>query len=295
MTEMSDFQVAAEMADELGEGPVADLADRSLRWVDIVRGLWHRLDVESGEVTSVQLEMSLTGFAPANDGGFIGAFESGIARFDQAGKISEWLHRPESDLQDNRFNDAGTDPAGRFVAGTMNKNADSATAALYSVHRDGRLERQLDGITISNTVAFSPDGSVFYTADSALGELKAYRYDPEAGQVGALIPSFRTAADLPGLPDGSAVDVEGFLWNARWGGGCVVRLAPDGSTDRIVPLPVQQPTSCAFLGSRLFVTSARVGLEADALADAPLSGALFSVETGVEGLPRPAFGAYYGT
>ena len=117
---MSEVEAVAHTRDVLGEGPVFDQADGSLRWVDIGRKLWHRLDLATTEVTSITLGHALTGFAPTDSSLYIGAFAEGVALLDRNGQRHEWLHRPEANLPDNRLNDAGTDPRGRFVLGSMN-------------------------------------------------------------------------------------------------------------------------------------------------------------------------------
>jgi len=210
---MTVFDVAATQ-DVLGECPVHDAEDGSLRWVNIGRSLWHRLDLKTGIVTSQVVDPALTAFAPTQDGDYLGAYVSGIARLDRWGQRDEWLAQPEAELISNRFNDAGTDPVGRFIAGTMNMADGGSTGALYSLSGSGLKILQRD-IGIANTIAFSPDGSRFYSADSAKGELAAYDYDPTTGQMGARIASFCPDPDLPGTPDGSAMDAEGCLWNAR--------------------------------------------------------------------------------
>ena len=103
---------------------------------------------------------------------------------------------------------------------------------------------------------------------------------------------FAHTAGAPATPDGSAVDAQGYLWNAQWGGWRLVRYAPDGQMDRIVPMPVEQPSSCAFGGpdmTTLFVTSAWDDLPVEARAGQPLAGGLFAIETGIKGLALPLF------
>lgn len=147
------------------------------------------------------------------------------------------------------------------------------------------------GIGIPNAIAFSPDGRTMYFADTQNGCIERAEYDQATGEVGAW--RLHVAADaVPGRPDGAAVDAAGYLWNARYGGGCVARFAPDGRLDRMVPLPVSQPTSCAFGGpalATLFVTTARQRLSASVLAAQELAGSLLAFEPGVAGLPEPAF------
>ena len=146
-------------------------------------------------------------------------------------------------------------------------------------------------ISIPNTLACSPDGRTFYYADSIKRALYACDLDPRTGAIGPPRPFAHTHGE-PGVPDGTAVDADGYLWNAQWGGWRIVRYAPDGRIDRIVEMPVAQPTSCAFGGPdlrTLYVTSARDELSDAELAGQPLAGGLFAFEPGVVGLALPHF------
>ena len=280
--------VAAECRDILGECPVHDEADASLRWVDIGRSFWHRLDLASGQVTTLAVEPALTAFAPTDAGDYIGAFTAGLARLDHLGCRGAWIAQPEAGVATNRFNDAGTDPVGRLIAGTMNMQDGSGTGALYSLTGE-KVSLLRSGIGIANTIAFSPDGRRIYTADSAKGELAAFAYDLGTGRIGPRIDGFRPDPQLPGLPDGSTVDVEGCLWNARWEGGCVVRLAPDGTTMDVVELPVRLPTSCCLVGNSLYVTTSTWGFAAADFGAQPWAGHLLRIEVEVPGMPRRRF------
>jgi len=288
---MFECRLIADTKDELGEGPVFVPGENALRWVDIFGKRWHRHDLGTGALHTIALTEGLTAFAPRRSGGFVGAFESGFAFLSADAREISWLHRPETALPDNRLNDGGTDPRGRFLAGSMNKVGGGPTGTLYRLDTDCRLDMLRTGIGISNTIAFSPDGRVLYFADTAANDLGAYDYDPESGTLGAR-RKFAVPADLPGFPDGSAVDSEGYLWNARWDGWCLVRFAPEGRVDRIVELPVQRPTCCAFGppgSTTLYVTSAAFDLKPDELAKQPWAGGLLALEVGVTGLPRPPF------
>jgi L-arabinonolactonase len=288
---MFEARLIADTKDQLGEGPVYVAGENALRWVDIFGKRWHRYDLGSGDLRTIDLAEGLTAFAPRKAGGFVGTFESGFAFLSEDAKMISWLHRPETKLTDNRLNDGGTDPRGRFLAGSMNKIGGGPTGTLYRLDAEGRLDMLRTGIGISNTIAFSPDGRTLYFADTAANDLGAYEYDPESGTLGAR-RKFTVPADVPGFPDGSAVDSEGYLWNARWDGWCLVRFAPDGRVDRIVKLPVQRPTCCAFGppgSTTLYVTCAAFDLKPDELAQQPWAGGLLAVEVGVTGLPRAAF------
>jgi sugar lactone lactonase YvrE len=158
---------------------------------------------------------------------------------------------------------------------------------------DGRgAPRFLFGdILISNSIAFSPDGRRMYFADTPLKKIFVFDYDLEKGAVSNR-RLFAEVGPEGGYPDGSAVDAEGYLWNAEWGGARVVRYSPDGRIDRVIPLPCSQITCCAFGGddlATLYITSARDGLDEAARAAQPHAGALFCVSPGVAGLADTPF------
>jgi sugar lactone lactonase YvrE len=146
----------------------------------------------------------------------------------------------------------------------------------------------LTGILIPNTISVSPNGKRLYMADSRLQTLFAH----DTADL-SKIEEFAHTRGAPATPDGSAVDAQGYLWNAQWDGWRIVRYAPDGRIERTIQMPVQRPTSCAFGGpdlTTLYVTSARDGLTMDAAQRQPLAGGLFALETGVRGLALPLFG-----
>ena len=288
------IDVAVRRRDVLGEGPLYLTEKNSFCWVDIGSNKWCQLDLSSGDVRETQFESALTGFAASSDNTFVGAFADGIAGFGQDGTRGPWLHQPEAHLPDNRFNDAGVDPSGRFIAGTMNMTGSAANGALYALETTGELRQIRGGVGIANTIVFSRDSDLFYTADTSTGTLAAYHYDPETGTMGEQFTGFATPEDLPGAPDGSALDCEGFLWNARWGGSCLVRLAPDGSLDQKIDLPVSNPTSCAFVGDNLFVTTSTWDFTAEDLEREPLAGSVLRIELGLEGAPIGRFGGLDG-
>jgi sugar lactone lactonase YvrE len=192
---------------------------------------------------------------------------------------------------DDRTNDARCDRQGRLWFTRMRDFGRASTGGLYRLDVSADPIELISGVTIPNAICFSPDGRRFYFADTPKESLDAFEI-AEAGvsfrRLGAVIPP----GLVPGRPDGATVDSEGYVWNARFGGGCVVRSAPDGSSHVVYPLPVSRPTSCSFGGDRLdrlYITTARQGLDAAALAAEPLAGALLAIDPGVRGLAEPAF------
>jgi sugar lactone lactonase YvrE len=163
--------------------------------------------------------------------------------------------------------------------------------SLYRLDPDGGVTRMDEGFQVSNGLGWSPDNRHFYFTDSGQKRIYVYDFDLDRG----LVANRRTFVQLPdgvGSPDGLAVDAEGFVWSAHWDGWCITRYDPDGKVDRVFNLPVPRPTSCAFGGpdlTTLFVTSARIRLSARQLAEAPLSGSVFAIQTGVRGLPDTPF------
>jgi sugar lactone lactonase YvrE len=158
---------------------------------------------------------------------------------------------------------------------------------LFSLDAAGHAVSHRRGLGIGNTVAWSPDGRYLYTADTLADAICRFEMNADGALDGERLWFQGESEEKFGLPDGSAMDAEGYLWNCRHGGGCVLRLSPDGIVDRVVKLPLKNPTTCVFggaEGSTLFVTSAAIGDEQN-----PLAGGLFAIETKVHGLPANRF------
>jgi sugar lactone lactonase YvrE len=276
----------------LGESPIWSVADEALYWVDIQAPAIHRLRPSSGEVDTWRLAEKVGSIALRRRGGLLAATESGFHFFDPATGRLQQIMDPERHMPENRMNDGRCDRAGRFWAGTMNESSHEPVGALYCLEPNLTVRRIETGISIPNSLAWSPDDRVMYFADSARRRIWAYDFDVAHGVMWNR-RIFVDAADHPGVPDGSTVDAEGCLWNAEHGGSRVCRYTPAGRLDRVLDLPVTQPTCCAFGGPRLetlYITTAREGLGPEKLAQQPLAGAVFALQPGVSGLPEPAFG-----
>lgn len=275
----------------LGEGPVWDLEERALYWVDIKAPAVHRITPSTGERRTWPMPEAIGAIARRKGAGFIATFKSGFALVDLDHGRIEHLGHPEPERPDNRFNDGKCDPAGRFWAGTMDDNEREPTGWLYRFDPD-RTWRRLDGPYVcTNGPAFSPDGRTLYHTDTVGREIHAF----DLAADGALTRKRRFVkfAEDDGYPDGMTVDAEGHLWVCHWGGWCVTRFTPDGKRERAIRLPVAQVTSCAFGGpdlGTLFITTAAIGLAPEALARQPLAGGLFAVQPGPGGLPPATYG-----
>ena len=275
----------------LGEGAVWDARDRALYWVDIRAPALHRFEPVSGTTHTWPMPEVIGSFALREAGGALVALRSGLHLFDFASGGLELACAPEPDRTENRLNDGRCDRRGRFWVGSMHDRGGAPTGALYRIDPDRTSRRVLDGITVPNSLGWSPDGRVMYFTDTPSRAILAYDFDLDAGMPGP--PRlFARVPDDAGYPDGATVDAEGFLWSAHWDGWRVTRYAPDGRVDRVIELPVQRPTCCAFGGEGLdvlYVTSARTGLGPEDLARGPLAGGLFAVDAGVRGVAEPHY------
>lgn len=284
-------ELLVDSRDVLGEGPVWDAARGVLWWLDIKGRRLHRLDPASGETSETALPVLASSVAPRRDGSLVMAAQEGLGVWHVEESRFERREEVEPDRPWNRANDGNVDVHGRYWFGTMDDAIERSTGAVYRLDADWTCTRMLDGIGISNTLVCSPNGRVLYVADTLEGLIRAYEMDPANGELG---PN-RIFVDARGEswgPDGSAIDEDGFVWNAQWGAGRVVRYAPDGRPDRVIEVPVSQPSSCAFGGpglDTLFITTARQDLTDAQLSDQPLAGGLFACKPGVRGLPLPPF------
>jgi L-arabinonolactonase len=288
---MTNIKVALGCKALLGESPIWSEAEQALYWVDIRGFAIRRFDPATGEDRAWRVPEEVGSIGFRAKGGFVAALRSGFAFFDPQTGALERLHNPIAGTRDLRFNDGRCDRKGRFWAGTVQEKRVAGLAALYRFDPDRRCTRMAEGITVANGTAWSPDDRTMYFADSWTREIYAYDFDLSTGTIANRRTFARFAAD-EGIPDGATVDRDGYLWIAHFDGWRVTRFAPDGRVDRIIPMPVPRPTSCAFGGADLdvlYVTSASFNLSAETLVNAPLSGAIFKLDPGTRGLPEPAF------
>lgn len=284
---MTDVRILRDARAILGEGAVWDPRDGVLWWVDIHGRALHRTDPENG-LRDARWDL---GAEPGclsllHDGTLLIAMRGRVARFDPRTGVTTTLMPVEAARPDHRCNDGRAGPDGAFWFGTMRDGG--ATGALYRMTADGALDPVHHGIAVPNALCWSPDGRTLYRADSADRCILAHPFDPTTGATGPARTFFDLRAlDLPdgSVPDGATTDAEGRIWVAIWDGACVLALTPDGRVERRLHLPVRRPTCPAFGGpglTTLFITSARIGLEASSGHD----GALLAVEVGARGLPE---------
>ena len=289
----SDIQCIVSENDQLGETPL---------WCDRTQKLWC-VDIEKPKLQSFDPETGVHDFL-AMPGTYLGSqalTESG----DHLVAIDSDLHflnfktgetnpfvQVESGI-DNRLNDGRVDSKGRLWIGTMDNQYIRPNGGLYRVDPDGTVTKMLDGINVSNGIAFSPNNDKFYFTDTRRFQTWVFDFDVDDG----VLSNQRLFADYSDTgvrPDGACVDVDGCLWNAFFAGSQIVRYRPDGIIDRKIKLPVSNPTCMCFGGSDLktmYISTASKFLSDDQLKSEPLAGALLTINGLGEGLPEHRFGS----
>ena len=275
----------------LGEGPAWDAKTQTLYWVDIRGRRIHAW--KDGRDDFLQLDEFVGCVAPRRDGGLVAALQASFVALDVSRRDVALQHLyTVAEPASNRFNDGKCDPAGRLLAGTMDMNEKSASGNLYSLEAGKPPRKLLDGIRISNGLAWSPDHKTFYYIDTPTRQVRAFDYDLDTGDISNPRIAVEVRASM-GWPDGMTSDMEGKLWVALWGGAKVARWNPlNGRLEAEVDVPALHTSSCVFGGPRrdvLYVTSARVGMDETALAEYPLSGGVFQIQTQTEGMPTFEF------
>jgi sugar lactone lactonase YvrE len=278
-----------EVTAELGEGPYWVPEDDCLLWVDIPNARLHRTYFPSAQTDTLQLDAVSAAF-PAVGGGILTAGGAALELHLPAERGGEWTSRRIGEVparEGVRFNDASVDPAGRVWVGSMDTAESQQLGELYRLDPAGSVTTVLKGMTVSNGLGWSPDGSRMYYVDSPTRRVDVFDYDCATGAIRDR-RVFTDLTEADGVPDGLTVDADGYLWVAFWGGGVLRRIAPDGSVDAVIEVPVSQPTSCAFGGpgmTDLYVTTARVGLSEAELKEQPMAGRLLRLRPGPVGLP----------
>ncbi len=275
----------------LGECPVWSTAEQVLYWVDINAPSLNRFDPSTGGNRAMPMPSSIGCFALRQRGGFVVALRDGVWLADTDGALERKVAAAPFEPAHHRFNDGRCDPQGRLFAGTMNEKRDAPSAALYRIDPDFRVTEVLGNLTISNGLAWSPDGRTMYHADTPTLTINAFAFDAKTGTPSNGRPFARFDAQTD-RPDGAAVDSEGCYWTAFYRGGRVVRLSPAGDVLTSYPVPAMCPTMCAFGGDNLrtlYVTSARQQRDDAELARLPQSGGIFAMQVDVPGIAEPMF------
>lgn len=284
--------LAVDSRCELGECVLWCERRGALFWTDITSArLWMHVP-DSGVTRHWALPERLGCFALCDDGRLLLGLAKGLSLFNPDADAVALQHVTdiERERHDTRLNDGRCDRHGNFVFGTKNERDDAATGSYFQFSFARGLRRlALPGTAIANSICFSGDGGTMYFCDSRVPEILQCDYQPERATVSE-VRRF-TRIDAAGAsPDGSIVDAEGCLWNAQWGAARVVRYRPDGSIERIVPMPAKNPSCCTLGGAafdQLYVSTAREDMSADELAHTPHAGGVYRLPLAdVRGLPE---------
>ena len=286
---MTEIEFIADYQCEIGEGPLWHPFEHCLYWLDIPHGRIFCYDPVTCHHEQIEQGEPIGGFTIQADGALL--------LFGKAGAISLWRNgRRELILPEivaeryGRFNDVIADPAGRVFCGTMpvsaTENAPGHLGRLYLLNLDGSLTQLLDGITVSNGMGFTPDGTGLYHTDSEKRRISLFDYDKTTGKISHR-HTFVTVPEGEGVPDGLTVDMEGYVWSARWNGGCLVRYTPDGVEDLRIAFPQARKVSSLTFGGDdyrdLYVTTAGGN---DREQNGPGAGVLYRLRLGVQGRPE---------
>jgi len=288
------IEVLVDVKPVLGEGPLWDVEEQRLYWIDSLGCRVFRCTADGGEVRAWDVPERIGSMALRRQGGAVLSLANGFHFLDFKTGESQLIADPEPDKPNNRLNDGKVDQRGRFIAGSMDTLEAGPNGALYRLDPDLSLHTLDRGIVVSNGPCWSPDGAIFYFADTWSGEIWAYDYDMDTGSVANRRTFTKVDMSGGGAADGSTVDAEGFLWNAQVYDGKLCRYAPDGTLDRVIDMPVKKVTSVNFGGPDmdvLFVTSMAKPPLPRFPSDGVLRGSLFAIHgLGVRGLPEPRFG-----
>lgn len=293
MTTGQAFTCVLDARAKLGEGPLWSVAEQALYWVDIKGRALNRFDPATGLNRAWTMPEEIACLGLRKGGGFVAGMRSGLWALDGQGAPLALMAANPEDTATSRFNDGRTDPAGRFLAGTLDEPKAGGKAHLYRFDRRG-LAAVADGILTSNGLAFSPDGRTLYHSDTPAFTVYRYRYDPATGDLSdrEIFVRLQPAEGDRGRPDGAAVDSEGCYWTALYEGGRVQRYAPTGALLSEHPVPARCPTMVAFGGAdlrTLYLTTASAGRPAEELERFPQSGGVFALPVAAPGLPEPLF------
>lgn len=290
------IEVLLDVKTTLGEGPVWDVEQQRLYFIDSMDGRVFRCTAEGTEIRAWDVPGKIGSMALRKNGqGAVVSLQDGFHKLDFKTGECELFHSPEPDLPSNRLNDGKVDRRGRFIVGSMDTMEEGPSGALYRVDPDFSVTKVDEGIICSNGPCFSPDDKTFYFQDTWTGEIWAYDYDIDTGALSNRRVFAKVDGSNGGAADGSTVDAQGYLWNALVYDGKLLRFAPDGTLDRVIEMPVKKVTSVNFGGPNmdvLYVTSMAKPPLPRFPGDGVLRGSLFAIyDLGIKGVPEPRFGA----
>ncbi len=290
--EVYKAELELEIPASLGEGAIWNHQTNTFWWVDIEGRKLNIYDPETKNNREIDVKERIGTVVPSKNGGAIVALENGIFHLDLETEKMNLICNPLEELDTIRFNDGKCDPAGRLWVGSMSLKFKKGAASLYRIEPNGSFRKVFGGVTVSNGINWSNNHKILYYIDTPLGNVRAWDYDNETGE----ISNERIVVSIPdgiGGPDGMTIDAEGKLWVAQWGGNMVGRWDPEtGELIGKVEVPAPNVTSCAFGGPDLdvlYITTAG-GDNQKMREEYPLAGSVFKVSPGVKGVKADFYG-----
>tara|TARA_B000000460_G_scaffold245638_1_gene217627 strand:+ start:87 stop:983 length:897 start_codon:yes stop_codon:yes gene_type:complete len=278
----------------LGEGITWSVDQENLYWLDIViPSKLFQLHLPTNKLSTFIMPEMISSISIRSKKDLIIASQYGVYNYNLTSNNFTRLIETEPLLKFNRSNDGASDIKGRFWFGTMQNNLDEEgqdipitknSGSLYRLNTDLTLDKIESNLGIPNTFIWNPDNTKFYFTDSMEGIIYSYDFNEKSGEI---TNKTNFATFNRGVPDGSTMDNEGFVWNCRWGGSCVVRFDPLGRVDRVLEVPVENVTNCVFGGKdlkTLFITTARQGLSKEYVTKNPYAGSLFAIDLSIKGI-----------
>ena len=278
----------------LGEGITWSADQENLYWLDVViPSKLFQLHLPTNKLSTFIMPEMISSISIRSKKDLIIASQYGVYNYNLTSNNFTRLIETEPLLKFNRSNDGASDIKGRFWFGTMQNNLDEEgqdipitknSGSLYRLNTDLTLDKIESNLGIPNTFIWNPDNTKFYFTDSMEEIIYSYDFDEESGEI---TNKTKFATFNRGIPDGSTMDSEGFVWNCRWGGSCVVRFDPLGRVDRVLEVPVENVTNCVFGGKdlkTLFITTARQGLSKEYVTKNPYAGSLFAIDLSIKGI-----------
>ncbi|NQU84279.1 MAG: SMP-30/gluconolactonase/LRE family protein [Mariniphaga sp.] len=288
----SEIELVLDTKSALGEGAIWNHKTQKLYWINIT-GKTLNIYNPAVEINKELMTGQIIGtVVPSESGNVIVALQNGIYYLDVETGTKNFIVDPESDFQENRFNDGKCDPFGRLWVGTMKIDATGNNGALYKIDAKGFATKMIDKVSISNGIVWSNDHTKMFYIDTPTQKVMRYDFNNKTGE----ISNGKVAIEIPkdtGSPDGMTIDEDGNLWIALWGGYAVGCWNPEtGELIHKIKVPAKNVTSVAFGDSdlmTLYITTARQGMTDEELKQYPFSGGVFKIRTGTKGVPANFF------
>ncbi len=270
---------------EHGEGPVWCPIEQKFYCVDLLQGIYYKVDYGTEKAEKFEIGQPLGVMALTEDGGVVVAVRDGFGFFDEkTGSLALIEYSPEEKIAETRMNDGAVDPAGRFLAATMTYDGMKNIGNLYALEEEGRYQHLEKELLLPNGMGWSPDNRKFYLIDTHSNAMFAYDYDLETSELSN--KSIHIQWSENEYPDGMAIDNKGGFWVAMWGGSKISHYSADGKFKEDIVVPVAHTTSCCFGGpdlTTLLITTSSLPLNPQEKLARPLAGRVFKVETAIIG------------